>query len=324
MNKKRRSLLLAVTVSLCTSGFAIAQEKWPSRPVTIISPYGAGGPNDFSARLLAEHLKNSVGQTFIVENKAGAGTRLGTRYVAHAAPDGYTILYGAAPYATMEALYGKLDFNPRKDMQPVAMTAKAPLFLIVNAQLPVKNAQELIAYGKSRPEGLTFGSPGTGSMPHLAQELLFLDAGLKGISVHYRGDAQAYTDLLAGRVDATLTSISAALPHIKSGKLRVLGVASATRSEIYPDALPLREQGFPNVVASGWYGFMVPREVPKAVVERLDSEMNRAMRDSDMKKRLIAQGMEPHYLGVADFGKFINSEMDKWSDVITKAGIKGE
>ena len=326
MKMTRRTFINAALASIGTAALprSFAQDRWPARPVTIISPYGPGGPNDISARLIGEHLRGRLGQPFIVENKAGAGTRIGTSYVAHKASDGYTLLYAAAPYATMEALYGNLDFDPHKDLQPVGMTAIAPLFLIVNAQMPVKTVRELIAYGKSRPDGLTFGSPGTGSMPHLAQELLFLDASVKGLSVHYRGDAAAYMDLLAGRIDATLTAISAALPHIRSGKLRVLGVASGSRSEIYPDAMTLREQGFPNVVASGWYGFMLPRDVPKAVVDRLDAEVSQAIKDTEMKKKLLAQGMEPHALGAADFGKFIDAEMEKWGTVIRKVGIKGE
>jgi len=326
MNMNRRALLGAAIAGLCagTVPFALAQGEWPSRPVTIVSPYGPGGPNDYSARLLGEYLAKHLGQPFLIENRAGAGTQLGTRYVVNAAPDGQTVLYAAAPLATMEALHGKLDFNPRKHLQPVAMTAKAPLFLIVNSKLPVKTVQELIAYGKSKPEGLTFGSPGTGSMPHLAQEMLYLDAGVKGLSVHYRGDAGAYADLLAGRIDATLTAISTALPHIKSGRLRVLGVASTSRSEIYPDAPTLREQGLPNVVASGWYGFMLPREVPKAVVGRLESAVIDAMKDPEIKKKLLAQGMEPSPLNASEFGKFIHDEMDKWSALIQKAGIKVE
>jgi tripartite-type tricarboxylate transporter receptor subunit TctC len=316
----------AAAAGLCT-GLAprvFAQSDWPARPVKIVSPYGAGGPNDISARLFGEYLGRRLGQTFIVENKAGAGTRLGNEYVAHARPDGYTILYAAAPYATLEALYGKLGYDPKKDLVPIAMAAMVPLFLVVNAQLPVKNVKELIAYGKSRPNGLTFGSPGNGSQPHLAAELLFRDADVKGLTVQYRGDAMAYTDLLAGRLDGTLTAITAALPHIQSGKLRVLGVASATRSEIYPEAPTLREQGLPNVVASGWYGFMAPAGTPAPIVDRLEQEINRALNDADMKQKLLAQGMEARPESAAAFGKFIDSEMAKWGDVIRKAGIKGE
>ncbi|MGP1613553.1 MAG: Bug family tripartite tricarboxylate transporter substrate binding protein [Pollutimonas bauzanensis] len=327
MKMKRRTLLGAAAASLCAGAVprAFAQDDWPSRPVKIVSPYGAGGPNDISARLIGEYLAHRLGQAFIVENKTGAGTRLGNSVVAHAPGDGYTLLYAAAPYSTLEALYGKLNYDARKDLRPVAMAATVPLFLVVNAQAPFKTAQELIAYGKSQANGLTFGSPGYGSLPHLAAELLYRDAGVKGLTVQYRGDVAAYTDLLAGgRLDATLTAITAALPHIQSGKLRVLGVASSSRSEIYPQAPTLREQGLPNVVASGWYGFMAPAAVSDAIVGRLDSEINRALKDPELRQKLLAQGMEPIPGSAAEFGKFISAEMDKWSEVIRKAGIKGE
>ncbi|ARP80147.1 ABC transporter substrate-binding protein [Bordetella genomosp. 8] len=326
MKITRRALLGAAAAGLY-GGLAprvFAQGDWPARPVRVISPYGVGGPNDLSARLFAEYLGRRLNQSFIVENKAGAGTRLGNEYVAHAPADGYTLLYGAAPYSTLEALYGKLGYDPRKDLQAVAMAATVPLFLVVNAQSPAKTAQELIAYGKSLPNGLTFGTPGTGSLPHLAAELFLRDANVKGLSVQYRGDVPAYTDLLAGRLDATLTAITAALPHIQAGKLRVLGVASAQRSKIYPDAPTLREQGLPNVVASGWYGFMAPAGTPAAIVSRLDNEINGALKDPDIQRKLLAQGMEPYPGNAADFAAFIDAEMKKWSEVIWKAGIKGE
>src|SRR5690606_16335391 len=244
-------------------------------------------------------------------------------FVAQAPADGYTLLYAAAPYSTLEALYGKLGYDPRKDLQPVAMSATVPLFLVVNAQSPAQTAKELVAHGKSLPDGLTFGSPGNGSLPHLAAELFLRDAGAKGLVVQYRGDVMAYTDLLAGRLDATLTAITAALPHIESGKLRVLGVASAERSAIYPDAPTLREQGLPSVVAAGWYGFMAPAQVPPAVVGQLDEAINQALADADIKRRFLAQGMEPHPGSAADFGRFIDAEMRKWAAVIEQAGIRG-
>ena len=327
MNVNRRTLLRAAAAGLCTGVVprTFAQGDWPSSPVKIVSPYGAGGPNDISARLFADYLGHRLGQPFIVENKTGAGTRVGNNFVAHAPADGYTLLYAAAPYSTLEALYGKLSYDPRKDLQPVAMAITVPLFLVVNAKTPVKTAQELIAYGKSQPNGLTFGSPGYGSLPHLAAELLLRDADVKGLVVQYRGDVAAYTDLLAGgRLDATLTAITAALPHIQSGKLRALGVASVSRSEIYPQAPTLREQGLPNVVASGWYGFMAPAAVPNTIVDRLDSEINRALQDPKITQRLLTQGMEAHRGNAAEFRKFIYAEMDKWGDVIRKAGIKGQ
>ncbi len=326
MKITRRELLGAAAAGLCTSiaPRVFAQNNWPSRPVKIISPYGVGGPNDLSARMIGEVLAQRLGQSFVVENKTGAGTRVGNNYVAHASPDGYTILYTAAPYSTLEALYGKLNYDPKKDLQPVAMVATVPLFLVVNADTPIKTVQDLIAYGKSQSKGLTLGSPGYGSLPHLAQELLLRDSDTKGLIVQYRGDVAAYTELLAGRLDATLTAITSALPHIQNGKLRVLGVASESKSEIYPEALTLREQGLPNVVASGWYGFLAPSAVPRAIIDRLDTEINHTLNDPDMRKRLLAQGMEPKPGSAADFRRFINAEMEKWGDVIKKAGIKAE
>jgi tripartite-type tricarboxylate transporter receptor subunit TctC len=209
-------------------------------------------------------------------------------------------------------------------LQPVAFALQAPLFLIVNAKAPYNNVQELVAHGKSRPEGLTFGSPGAGSQPHLAAELLFREAGVKGLNVPFRGDAAAYTELLAGRVDATLTAISAALPHIRSGTLRVLATASAGRSAIYPEAPTLREQGYGSVVAGGWYGFLAPAGVPRPIVEKLEREIMRALGDDEVKQKLIVQGLEANPRQATEFGKFIDDETAKWGKLIREAGLKGE
>jgi tripartite-type tricarboxylate transporter receptor subunit TctC len=325
MKVTRRTLLGTIAAGLAaSSGFeAFAEGDWPSRLVRLISPYGAGGANDISLRILAEQFGRSFNQQFIVENKPGAGTRIANELVARAAPDGYTFLYAAAPYATAEALFGKLKYE-RKDLQPVAMAAMAPLFLIVNAKANFKNLQELIAHGKSQADGLTFASPGAGSQPHLAAELWLRDAGVKGLNVQYRGDAMAYTELLAGRVDATLTAISTALPHIQSGDFRVLGVASPERSAIYPDAPTLREQGFPNVVASGWFGFMAPSATPQPIVGQMQEEIIRVLADPEVKQKLLGQGLEARPGTAADFGKFVDDETRKWSELIRAAGLKGE
>jgi tripartite-type tricarboxylate transporter receptor subunit TctC len=325
MNVTRRTLLGAVAAGLCAgAGLQARADDWPSRIVRLVSPYGAGGASDISLRILAEQLGRRLGQQFIVENRAGAGTRLANESVAHAAPDGYTFLYAAAPYATAEALFGKLNYDSRKDLQPVAMAVLAPIFLVINAQSPFKTLPEMIAYGKTQPNGLTFGSPGTGSQPHLAAELLFRDAGVKGLNVPFRGDAMAYTELLAGRVDATLTALSTALPSIQSGQFRVLGVASAERSAIYPQAPTLREQGLANVVASGWYGFMAPAATPRAIVERMQDEIIRALADPEIRQKLLVQGLEARGGTAAEFGQFIDAETEKWSKLIREAGLKGE
>lgn len=324
MTPTRRILLHAGSAIFLamTMPSAQAQGDWPARPVRIVTPYGAGGSNDIAARILAEFLGRKFGQQFLVDNKPGAGTRIANETVARAAPDGYTLLFAAAPYATVEALYGKLPYDPRKDLQPVVLAVTAPVFLIVNASSPIRTLQDLVAYGKAKREGLTFASPGAGSGPHLAAELLFREAGVKGLNVHFRGDATAYTELLAGRVDATMTAISTALPHVQSGRLRVIGVASDKRSAIYPQAPTLIEQGLPRMVGYGWFGFMAPGGTPHAIVDRLQNAVDEALADAAIRQKLLAQGLDPHGGTAAEFGGFIQAETRKWGDVIQKANIQ--
>lgn len=230
MTMNRRHLIAAAAAGLAlpwsASGFA---QAWPTRPMRLISPYGAGGSNDILTRVLGDFLARRLGQGVVVENKAGAGTRIANDFVAKAPADGYTLLHAAAPIAIGEALYKDLPYDVHKSFAAIASTAIAPLFLVVNADAPYKSLAEFIKHAKADPKGATFGSPGAGSAPHLTAELLLRASGAKGIVVQYRGDAAAYTELLAGRIDATLTAISTAIPHIQAGKLRVLGVAKSAR-----------------------------------------------------------------------------------------------
>lgn len=326
MTLNRRHLLAGLAGSglLGASPFSLAQGQWPDRPVRVVSPYGAGGSNDISARILSEHLGKRLGQTFNVENKPGAGTRLANEFVARAAPDGATLLYAAAPFATVGTLYGKLSYDPGGDFQPVVLAASAPVFLIVNAATPVKTVAEFIRFAKGKPDGINIASPGAGSGPHLTGELLMKEAGIKGLTVQFRGDATAYTELLAGRVDATLTAITTALPHIQSGKLRVIAVADEARSPVYPGVPTFVEAGFPSIVGYGWFGFMVPRGTPAAVVDRLNAEVNAIEKEPEVRQRLIGLGLQPRGGTPAEFAAFIVRETRKWAEVIRLAGIKGE
>ncbi len=320
----RRTLLAsAAALASAPTWPAFAEPEWPTRLVRMISPYGAGGANDISLRIFNEFFERELKQQFIVENKPGAGTRIANEMVAKAAPDGSTFLYVAAPYATAEALFGKLNYD-RKELTPVAMAVMAPIFLIINAKSDYKTLPELIAYGKAKKDGLTFASPGPGSQPHLAAELLFRTAGVKGLNIPFRGDSASYTELLAGRVDATFTAISSALPHIQAGNFRVLGVASAQRSTIYPDAPTLVELGFPQIVAAGWYGFMAPAATPAPIVARLQDTVLRALQDPTVKQKLLDQGLEASGRPGAEFATFIDEETSKWSKVIEEAGLKGQ
>lgn len=325
MTLNRRQLLATafagITVPMSTLSVA---QTWPARPIRLVSPYGAGGSNDILTRVLGDFLGRRLGQGFVVENKAGAGTRIANDYVAKAPPDGYTLLHAAAPIAIGEALYKDLPYDVTKSFASISSTAIAPLFLVVNAGAPYKTVSEFIKYAKANPKGATFGSPGAGSAPHLTAELLLRAAGAKGIVVQYRGDAPAYTELLAGRIDATLTAISTAVPHIQAGKLRVLGVATEERTPLYPEAPTFKEQGLPSVVGYGWYGMLAPAGTPAAIVERLNAEINAAVADAEVRRKAEAAGLQLRGSSANDFSAFIASETKKWDKIIKAANITAE
>lgn len=325
MNLNRRHLLAATAAGLTLPWHAASiAQAWPERSIRMVSPYGAGGSNDILTRVLGDFLGRKLGQSVVVENKAGAGTRIANDYVAKAPADGYTLLHAAAPIAIGEALYKDLPYDVHKSFTSIASTAIAPLFLIVNADAPYKSLAAFIEHAKANPKGATFGSPGAGSAPHLTAELLLRAADVKGVVVQYRGDAPAYTDLLGGRIDATLTAISTAIPHIQAGKLRVLGVATEARTPLYPDAPTLREQGLASVVGYGWYGMLAPAGTPAAIVARLNVEINAAVADADVRRKAEAAGLQLRGGSAAEFSAFIASETRKWAQIIKSANITAE
>ena len=323
MNRRHLVVTAAAGLALPWSASGLAQ-AWPARPIRLISPYGAGGSNDILTRVLGDFLARRLGQGVVVENKAGAGTRIANDFVAKAPADGYTLLHAAAPIAIGEALYKDLPYDVHKSFASIASTAIAPLFLVVNADAPYKSLAEFIKHAKSDPKGATFGSPGAGSAPHLTAELLLRASGAKGIVVQYRGDAAAYTELLAGRIDATLTAISTAIPHIQAGKLRVLGVATEERTPLYPQAPTFREQGLPSVVGYGWYGMLAPAGTPASIVARLTAEINAAVADPDVRRKAEAAGLQLRGSTSEDFSAFIASETRKWAQIIKAASITAE
>jgi len=325
MTTTRRQILTTAAAGLVIPWCMPSQaQAWPARPIRMVSPYGAGGSNDILTRVLGDFLGRRLGQGVVVENKAGAGTRIANDFVAKAPPDGYTLLHAAAPIAIGEALYKDLPYDVHKSFVSIASTAIAPLFLVVNADAPYKTLAEFIKYAKASPKGVSFGSPGAGSAPHLTAELLLRAADAKGIVVQYRGDAPAYTELLAGRIDATLTAISTAVPHIQAGKLRVLGVATEERTPLYPLAQTFREQGLPAVVGYGWYGMLAPAGTPASIVARLNAEINAAVADPEVRRKAEAAGVQLRGSTSAEFSAFITSETRKWAQIIKSANITAD
>lgn len=311
---------LSVLALSLVAGLAHAQD-WPTRAVTIISPYGPGGSNDVSLRIIAKELEAQYGQPFIVENKPGAGTRIATNYVARAKADGYTWLWAAAPFAINAAAGIKTPYDIRNDFVLAGPRVTGPVFLTVPADSPAKTVADFVRMARSKPEGVTFASPGIGSGPHLAAELFAIKGGFKATNVHYRGDAAAYTDLVAGRVDAGLTAITSALGYVKAGKLRVLGVAADARSPVYPDAPTFAEAGGPPVAGYGWFAFVAPAGTSQQIVKQLNRDANAVLKRPEIAQKLVALGLQPTPSTPAELSAFVDSEVDKWSDVIKQAGV---
>ena len=299
---------------------ALAQ-TWPTKPVRIISPYGPGGANDISIRIIAKEIETKYGQRFIIENKPGAGTRIANETAARAPADGYTFMWAAAPFAITAAAGIKTPYDIHKDFVAFGPRVIAPIFLTVNASSPVHTVADFVKMARQNKDGVTFASPGSGSAPHLTAELFGIKGQFKVTNVHYRGDATAYTDLVGGRVDAALTAITSALPFVKSGKLRVIAVASESKSAVFPDAPTFAEGGVPGVVGYGWYGFVAPAGTPSAIVQQLSEAVTKVLQDPAVARQLVVLGLEPQPSTNTSFAAFIDAEVRKWSSVIKTAGI---
>ena len=307
---------------------ALSRNAWatsyPSRPVRILVGFAAGGPNDVVARLMGQWLSERLGQPFVVENRPGAGSNMATEAAVRAASDGYTLLLVGSPNAINATLYDKLDFNFMHDITPVASVMRGALVMVVHPSVPANTVPEFIAYAKANPGKLSYGSGGVGGITHLTSELFKLEAGgLDMQHVPYRGVTPALTDLLGGRVQVVFTNPAPLVGYLTTGKLRVLAITTATRSEALPD-IPTIGEFVPGYEASSIFGLGAPRNTSSEVVDRLNGEINAALVDPEFKKRLAS--LDGMVLGgsPADFGKLIAKETEKWHKLIRLGNIKPE
>jgi len=300
-----------------------AADQYPSRPVRIIAGFAAGGGVDITARLIGQWLSEHLGQSFVVENRPGAGGNVGTEAVVSAAPDGYTLLLATVPNAVNASLYEKLNFNFIRDIAPVAGIIRVPMVLLVNPSVPATTVPEFISYAKAHPDKINMASAGNGSAPHLAGELFKLMAGVNLVHIPYRGQAPALSDLLGGQVQVLFAATPGTSDYIQTGKLRALAVTTAARADMLPE-LPVIADFVPGYEASQWYGIAAPGNTPAEIIDRLNTDINAAIADPAMKARLAAIGGEPLGGSPADFGRLIAEETAKWGKVIRAAGIKPE
>jgi tripartite-type tricarboxylate transporter receptor subunit TctC len=290
--------------------------------VRIIVPFGAGGPTDVYTRAIAEELRKALHQTFVMENKPGAGTTIGTDYVAKAAPDGYTLLMVSSTQTVNETLYTKKPYHLMHDLVPIAPLIDSDLVLVVHPSVPAKSVKELLALARAKPGTLNFGSSGPGSNYHMGAELLKHLTGINIVHVPYKGSTGMRTDILSGQIQMLFDSVPTMAPLIKAGKVRALGTSGTARSAILPDVPTIAEAGVPGFQATLWVGFMAPAGTPQPIIEKLNAEITKIVSRPDIKAAWEKQGAEPVTMTQPQFKAFMDAQIAKWADVIKANDIK--
>ena len=316
-------LLAAVLACLALQGVAFAADPYPSKPVRLIIPVPPGGSNDVVGRLIAQQLSTRLGQQVIPDNRAGAGGMIGTEAASKAEPDGYTILFASSAFAANSSLY-KLPYDPVKAFAPVAMIAAGPNVLAVSSSMPVNSVRELIALAHAKPGQLNYASAGIGSFQHLGGALFVSMAKADIVHVPFKGGGPAMVDVIAGNTQLMLSSLVQTLPHIKSGKLKALGVGGLKRSSTLPDVPTISESGLPGYDAVNWWALLAPAGTPPEIIARLHREITAIQRAPEVQKRFESEAVEGVQMSPAEFTKYIQEETVKWARVVREAGIKAQ
>ncbi len=324
---KRRVVLKTASAlalpALALPGLVRAQDKYPSKPIAFICPYAAGGNSDQRSRQFGKFLSMALGQPVIVDNKPGAGANIGTDVIAKAKPDGYVIGMGNfAPLAVNPTMFKKMNFDPAKDLTPIALIERGPLILMVPPNSPFKSVKDIIAAAKAKPGTLSYASGGLGGSHHLSAEMFKQIAGLQITHIPYKGGAPATTDLMGGQVDMMFEQMYSASPSIKAGKLRALAISSKTRSPLFPDLPTMSEAGVPGFEVQNWQGLIGPAGLPAAIVKQLNELVNKALADPTIKEQMLGQGNELGGGTPEQFAAFIRHEADRWGKLVKAADIK--
>ncbi|HTD91719.1 MAG TPA: tripartite tricarboxylate transporter substrate binding protein [Burkholderiales bacterium] len=319
----KTSLALFASLSVATSAFAQAQ-SYPVKPVRLIAPSSPGSGVDIVARFFAQKLGVQLKQQVVVENRAGAGANIGAEIAAKAPPDGYTLFMGTPAHTINPSLYRRLNYDIIRDFVPISQVSSGQYVVVVHPALPVKTLPQLIAMAKARPGQLNYGSAGTGNATHLAAELFRVMANVNIVHVPYKGSGPALIDLVGGQMQFMFSNLTAALPHMKSAKLRALAVTGEKRTPIVPELPTVAEAALPGYSVTSWYGLLAPAGTPQDIVTRLNTETGNAMRAPDMKERLAGEGADPMPGGAAEFAALLKVEIAKWAKVVKQAGIAPE
>ena len=297
---------------------------YPTRFVRLIVPYAPGGSSDVLARTLGQKLGDALGQTLTIDNRPGAGSMIGTDVAAKSPPDGYTLILSDMPHTINPSLYAKVPYDPVMDFAPITLIGVSPMFLFANPAFQATSIPEVVALAKAKPSGIAIASGGTGATTHLVAELFQANAGIRLTHVPYKGAGPAISDVVAGQVPLTFTSMATAAPHVKSGRLRVLGVTSAQRLPAFPAVPTFEEAGIPGMTLEHWWGVMAPAHTPRPVIDKLHDEIVRALQSDDIRERFAALAVEPRSTTPEQFRALLESDLRRWGTVIRDAGIKAE
>jgi tripartite-type tricarboxylate transporter receptor subunit TctC len=322
VNAPRRLVLAAGLAALAPR--AGAPERYPHRPGGLIVPFAAGGPADVYARFLASRLQEAMGQSFVVDNRPGAGSIIGTDAVAKSPADGYTLLLMSNTHTVNESLIPTKPFQLLRDFAPVAPINASDLVLVTRPALPVANLGELLRMAKAKPGGLTYASSGPGTPYHMAGELFKAMAGVSIVHIPYRGSSGARTDVLGGQVDMMFDAVTVMTDHVKAGKVKAMGTTGTARSTVMPDLPTISDAGVPKYEATIWLGLMAPKATPPAVVERLNAEVSKIVGAPETGRAWTAQGATPMVMNVAEFGRYLQADIAKWANIVKISGAKPE
>jgi tripartite-type tricarboxylate transporter receptor subunit TctC len=312
--------LFAVTAM--TLGTEMQAQEWPQRPVRILVPYAAGGNSDSMARLIAQRLSDTLGQTFVVENRVGANGAIAGEAVAHATPDGYTLLWAVQPPLTIFPAMTKVPYDPQKDFAPISVVGTNPFVLVVNKDIPAKTVAEFVAWAKPQQGKLSYAEGSAGSLTHLSMALFLKRAGLEMTNVSYRGNAPALTDVIAGHLPTMFSNLSDALPHAQAGAIRMLAVSSEARVAQVPDVPTVAESGYPGYKAVTWNGLMAPASTPKPIIDKIATEVAKASKDPAFLDKLTKIGADPSGITPAQFAELVAADLKLWAEAVAIAGVK--
>lgn len=319
----RLTSVIAMACALLGAAAPTQAQQYPDKPVTMIVPFVPGGSSDITGRSVTPGLAKLLGQTFVVENKAGANSAIGAQALARATPDGYTMMVGSiGTFAINEALYKSLPYNPSKDFTYLTQAVRNPNLLVAPVSFPASTVAELVAYAKKNPDKVSYASSGTGSSDHLSAILFRQRTNTTGVDVPYKGGAAAIADLIGGQVNVSFQNLGAVLTHVKAGKLKALAVTGESRVPDLPNVPTLAEAGIPDTVVYSWQGFAVPKGTPEPVVKKLSDALRTTLRDPQVEKTLQGLGFEVVASSPEEFAKFQQAEVKRWKDVIQKAGIE--